>query len=69
MKADSTVYDGVYAKIKELGNLDDVLFSGNILFKDDGGVMHVREPKGYLFTFPKFNLMLTDISEKKHILR
>lgn len=63
VKTDSINTDDVYNKIKELGNLDNVLFSGNILQKKDGSVLTVYESSGksHSFAYPTFNLMITDI--------
>lgn len=65
VQPDSIKKDNVYAKIKNLGNLDNVTFSGKILPKDDGSLLTVYDSLGkdYLFTFPTFNFILTDINK------
>lgn len=62
---DSLQSDSVYRKLKSIGNLQDVKFSGNIKKGADGSVLTIYESlgKSYLMTYPTFDLTITNISQ------
>lgn len=65
-KLDSLQSDSVYQKLKSIGNLQDVKFSGNIRKKGDGSVLTMYESLGasYLMTYPTFDVTITNISQQ-----
>lgn len=66
-KSDSLQYDSVYLNLKSIGNLQDVVFSGEIITGEKGSVLTVFESLGtsYLMTYPTFNIVITNISSAK----
>lgn len=65
-KADSLQSDSVYKKMKSIGNLEKVKFSGIIKKDENGSVLTTYESLGtsYLMTYPTFEITITDISQQ-----
>ncbi len=65
-KADSLQSDSVYIKMKSIGNLEKVKFSGIIKKDENGSVLTTYESLGtsYLMTYPTFEITITDISQQ-----
>ena len=63
-KNESLQNDSIYRKLKSIGNLQDVIFSGEIVRGQNGSVLTVYESLGtsYLMTYPTFNITITNIS-------
>lgn len=65
-KVDSLQSDSVYQKLKSIGNLQDVLFTGNIRKGANGSVLTIYESIGtsHLMTYPTFDITITNISQQ-----
>lgn len=65
-KVDSLQNDSVYQKLKSIGNLQDVQFSGNIKRGTNGDVLTIYKSLGtsHLMTYPTFNIHITNISQQ-----
>lgn len=65
-KVDSLQSDSVYQKLKSIGNLEKVKFSGIIRKDENGSVLTTYESLGtsYLMTYPTFEITITDISQQ-----
>ena len=64
IKNESLHNDSVYQNLKSIGNLQNVIFSGEITRGHNGSVLTVYESleTSYLMTYPTFNITITNIS-------